>query len=116
VRAHKADRAHLVSLPQHSKIPRDNGEHAAAAARASTIIHRAATPAPATVGAYLTSLAALGKMLRFNDLPWNPAHRDIQGPLRGVLRTHGRPAQRAAALTLLRRCQVGGEAQPTACD
>jgi hypothetical protein len=42
-------------------------------------------------GAYLASLAeshapttirrrlsALGKMHRFNDLPWNPAHRDIQ--------------------------------------
>ena len=68
---------------------------------------------PATVGAYLASLAeshapstirrrlaALGKMHRFNDLPWNPAHRDIQGPLQGVLRTHGRPAQKAAALTL----------------
>jgi integrase len=69
--------------------------------------------APATVGAYLASLAdshapttirrrlsALGKMHRFNDLPWNPAHRDIQGPLQGVLRTHGRPAQKAAALSL----------------
>ena len=57
--------------------------------------------APATVGAYLASLAgshapttirrrlsALGKMHRFNDLAWNPAHRDIQGPLQGVLRTH----------------------------
>ena len=62
---------------------------------------------PAVVGAYLASLAeshapstirrrlaALGKMHRFNDLPWNPAHRDIQGPLRGLLRRHGRPAQR----------------------
>jgi integrase len=69
--------------------------------------------APATVGAYLASLAsshapttirrrlsALGKMHRFNDLAWNPAHRDIQGPLQGVLRTHGRPVQKAAALTL----------------
>ena len=69
--------------------------------------------APATVGAYLASLAgthapstirrrlaALGKMHRFNDLPWNTAHRDIQGPLQGLLRTHGRPAQKAAALTL----------------
>ncbi len=50
--------------------------------------------APATVGAYLASLAgthapatirrrlaALGKMHRFNDLPWNTAHRDIQGAL-----------------------------------
>jgi integrase len=69
--------------------------------------------APATVGAYLASLAAthapttirrrlsaLGKMHRFNDLAWNPAHRDIQGPLQGVLRTHGRPVRKAAALTL----------------
>ena len=82
--------------------------------------------APAIVGAYLASLAgshapstirrrlaALGKMHRFNDLPWNPAHRDIQGPLQGLLRTHGRPPQRAAALTLpmLRRllatCDAG---------
>ncbi len=69
--------------------------------------------APATVGAYLASLAgshapttirrrlaALGKTHRFNDLPWNTAHRDIQGPLQGLLRTHGRPVQKAAALTL----------------
>ena len=69
--------------------------------------------APTTVGAYLASLAgshapttirrrlsALGKMHRFNDLAWNPAHRDIQGPLQGVLRTHPRPVQKAAALTL----------------
>jgi integrase len=69
--------------------------------------------APATIGAYLASLAAshapstirrrlaaLGKMHRFNDLPWNPAHRDIQGPLQGAIRTNGRPAQKAAALTL----------------
>ncbi len=69
--------------------------------------------APATVGAYLASLAgthapstirrrlaALGKMHRFNDLPWNTAHRDIQGPLQGLLRTHGQPACKAAALTL----------------
>jgi hypothetical protein len=46
--------------------------------------------APATDGAYLASLAdshepatirrrlsALGKMHRFNDLAWNPAHRDV---------------------------------------
>jgi integrase len=69
--------------------------------------------APATVGAYLASLAdshapttirrrlsALGKMHRFNDLAWNPAHRDIQGPLQGVLRTHSRPVQKAAALSV----------------
>ena len=69
--------------------------------------------APATIGAYLASLAeshapssirrrlsALGKMHRFNDLPWNPGHRDIQGPLQGLLRSHGRPARPAAALSL----------------
>ena len=69
--------------------------------------------APAVVGAYLASLAeshapntirrrlaALGKMHRFNDLPWNPAHRDIQGPLQGLLRQHGRPARKVAPLTL----------------
>ena len=68
---------------------------------------------PATVGAYLASLAAthapttirrrlsaIGKMHRFNDLPWNPAHRDVQAPLQGLLSEHGRPVQKAAALTL----------------
>ena len=53
--------------------------------------------APTTVGAYLASLAdshaptiirrrlsALGEIHRFNDLTWNPAHRDIQGPQQGV--------------------------------
>jgi integrase len=40
------------------------------------------------------------KMHRFNDLAWNPSHRDIQGPLQGALRTHARPPQKAAALTL----------------
>ena len=68
---------------------------------------------PATVGAYLASMAgthapttirrrlsAISKMHRFNDLPWNPAHRAIQEPLQGLLRTHGRPVEKAAALTL----------------
>jgi integrase len=75
--------------------------------------------APETVGAYLASLAeshapttirrrlsALGKMHRFNDLPWNPAHRDIQGPLQGALRTHTRPVQKAAALSLAMLRQI----------
>jgi hypothetical protein len=75
--------------------------------------------APVTVGAYLASLAgshapttirrrlsALGKMHRFNDLPWNPAHHAIQGPLQGALRTHGRPLHKAAALTLAMLRQV----------
>ncbi len=69
--------------------------------------------APATVGAYLTSLAghrapttirrrlaAIGKAHRFNDLPWNPAHRDIREPLQALLRLHGRPIEKAAALSL----------------
>lgn len=68
--------------------------------------------APATIGAYLASLtdkapttirrrlAALGKMHRFNDLPWNPAHRDIQGPLQGLLRSKAQPVEKAAPLTL----------------
>jgi len=68
---------------------------------------------PATVGAYLASLAtthapttirrrlaAIGKMHRFNGLPWTPSHRDIQEPLQGVLREYGRAVQKAAALTL----------------
>ena len=74
------------------------------------------TPVPAdpeTVGAYLGSLkdshapgtirrrlSAIGKMHRFNDLPWNPSHRAIQETLQGVLRMHGRPVQKAAALSL----------------
>jgi integrase len=75
--------------------------------------------APATVGAYLASLAgshapttirrrlaALGKMHRFNDLPWNPGHHAIQGPLQGALRSHGRPVQKAAALTLAMLRQI----------
>jgi len=69
--------------------------------------------APAVVGAYLGSLAdshapstirrrlaALGKLHRYNDLPWNPGHGDIQGPLQGVLRLHGRPPRQAMALSL----------------
>ena len=83
--------------------------------------------APATVGAYLASLAdshapttirrrlsALGKMHRFNDLPWNPAHRDIQGPLQGVLRTHGRPVRKAAALSLTMLRQLLATCDPSA--
>jgi len=68
---------------------------------------------PRVVGAYLTSLAethapntirrrltAIGRAHRYNGLSWNPCHREIQEPLRGVLREHGRPPQQAAALTL----------------
>jgi integrase len=76
---------------------------------------------PAVVGAYLASLAdshapttirrrlsAIGKMHRFNDLPWNSGHRAIQEPLQGLLRSRGRPVQKAAALTLaMLRALVG---------
>ena len=68
---------------------------------------------PRTVGAYLASLAethapntirrrlsAIGRAHRFNNLAWNAGHRDIQEPLRGALREHGRPTRQAAALTL----------------
>jgi hypothetical protein len=81
--------------------------------------------APATVGAYLASLAethapstirrrlsAIGKMHRFNDLPWNAGHRDIQGPLQGLLRTYGRPARQAAALSLAMLRQLLGDLRP----
>jgi integrase len=94
LRAYKADWAHFANwCDAHGFVP--------------------VPAAPTTVGAYLASLAgshapttirrrlsALGKMHRFNDLAWNPGHRDIQGPLQGVLRTHPRPVQKAAALTL----------------
>jgi integrase len=69
--------------------------------------------APETVGAYLASLAgshapstirrrlaALGKVHRFNVLPWDTAHRAIQAPLQAVLRAQARPPDKAAALTL----------------
>ena len=94
LRAYKADWAHYAAWCAEQGVP-------------------PIPAAPKTVGAYLASLAgthapttirrrlaALAKMHRFNDLPWNAAHRDIQGPLRGLLRTHGRPVQKAAALTL----------------
>ena len=81
--------------------------------------------APAIVGAYLASLAAshapstirrrlaaLGKMHRFNDLPWNAGHGDIQGPLQGLLRSHGRPARQAAALSLAMLRQLLGDLRP----
>jgi integrase len=38
----------------------------------------------------------VGKLHRFNDLPWNPSHGAIQGPRL----THGRPVRKAAALSL----------------
>jgi integrase len=80
---------------------------------------------PATVGAYLASLwdshapttirrrlAAIGKMHRFNDLAWNPGHRDIQEPLQGLLRERGRSVQKAAALTLAMLRQLVATCDP----
>jgi integrase len=53
-------------------------------------------------------------MHRFNDLPWNPGHHAIQEPLKGLLRQHGRPVQKAAPLTLamLRQLLATCDASP----
>jgi integrase len=108
LRAYKADWAHFAAwCDAHGFVP---------------------VPAdPKTVGAYLGSLkdshapstirrrlAALGKMHRFNDLAWNPAHRDIQGPLQGALRTRGRPVRKAAALSLAMLRQLVATCDPSA--
>jgi integrase len=53
-------------------------------------------------------------MHRYNDLPWNAAHGAIQGPLRGLLRRHGRPAQKSAALSLAMPRQLLGTCDRTA--
>jgi integrase len=103
--------ARKASAPATLRAYKADWQHFAAWCAAKNFVPVPA--APATVGAYLASLAethapttirrrlsALGKMHRFNDLPWNVAHRDIQGPLQGLLRTHGRPVQKAAPLTL----------------
>lgn len=103
--------AHKAAAPATLRAYKADWQHYAAWCAATGLVPVPAEPT--TVGAYLAGLAgthapatirrrlsAIGKMHRFNDLPWNPAHRDIQGPLRGVLREHGRPARKAAALTL----------------
>jgi integrase len=69
--------------------------------------------APTTVAGYLASLAeshapttlrrrlaALAKMHRFNNLPWPAGHAVIRATLRGLLRRHGRPVEKAAAIGL----------------
>jgi integrase len=94
LRAYKADWTHFSDwCAAHGFIP----VPAAPAVVGAYLASLAATHAPATIR---RRLSALGKMHRFNDLAWNPAHRDIQGPLQGALRTHGRPVRKAAALTL----------------
>jgi integrase len=88
--------------------------------------------APETVGAYLSAmapshtrasirrrLAAIGQMHRLHGHDWLPAHPAIRAPLRGLLRVHGAPARRAAALgtaeirRLLAACNADGERVPT---
>jgi integrase len=91
LRAYKADWTHF------SQWCAAHGCVAVPAAPGAYLASLAASHAPATIR---RRLSALGKMHRFNDLAWNPAHRDIQGPLQGTLRTHARPPQKAAALTL----------------
>ncbi len=72
-----------------------------------------APAAPETVGAYLADmattlspatlrrrLAAIGKMHRYNTLPWDPADQAIQRPLRGILRAHAQAPRQARALSL----------------
>jgi integrase len=67
---------------------------------------------PETVGAYLASLAqtkapttirrrlaAIAKIHKFNNWPWNSSDLHIQDRLKGVLREHGRPVKKAAAIT-----------------
>lgn len=67
--------------------------------------------APAAVGAYLATmaptharasirrrLAAIGQMQRLHGHDWTSSHPAIRAPLRGMLRQHGAPARRAAAL------------------
>ena len=90
----------------------------------------AALPAaPATVGAYLGAmaptharasirrrLAAIGQMQRLHGHDWTPSHPAIRAPLRGLLRLHGTPAHRAAALgtTEIRRLVAACDASRTA--
>ncbi len=94
LRAYKADWTHYAAwCAAHGFVP----VPAAPATVGAYLASLAATHAPATVR---RRLAAIGKMHRFNDLPWNAAHRDIAGPLGGLLRVHGRPQHKAAALTL----------------
>lgn len=73
------------------------------------------TPLPASpqaVAAYLASmahthgratirrrLAAIGQMHRVHGHEWLPSHPAIRATLRGMLRQHGAPSRRAAALT-----------------
>lgn len=68
--------------------------------------------APTTVADYLASLAmthgrsamkrrlsAIGQAHRLKEAEWFPSHPLIRHALRGILRQHGRPTRKAAALT-----------------
>jgi len=83
--------------------------------------------APAAVGAYLASLAptharaslrrrlaAIGQMQLLHGFEWTASHPAIRAPLRGMLRQHGAPARRAAALGTaeIRRLVAACEAGP----
>ena len=90
--------------------------------------------APATVGAYLAALAptharaslrrrlaAIGQMQLLHGLEWVSSHPAIRAPLRGMLRKHGAPARRAAALAeqfkirrLIAACDAGRTGEPRA--
>jgi integrase len=88
----------------------------------------AALPAaPATVGAYLAAmaptharasirrrLAAIGQMHQLHGHDWTPSQPAIRAPLRGMLRSHGTPARRAAALGTaeIRRLVAACDASP----
>src|SRR4051812_29038358 len=82
--------------------------------------------APKTVADYLASLAqthgrsalrrrllAIGQAHRIKEMEWIPSHPLIRQALRGILRQHGRPTRKAAALTtaeikkLVATCDAG---------
>ena len=94
LRAYRSDWQHFLSWCEHTGF-------------------QALPAAPATIGAYLASLeqdfapttiqrrlAAIAKAHRFGGHPWDSGHRDLQGPLRGVLRRQKRPRKKAGALRL----------------
>ncbi|MCE0745068.1 tyrosine-type recombinase/integrase [Acetobacter sicerae] len=109
LRAYRSDWAHFLAWCEHTGFQ--------------------ALPAqPAAIGAYLASLetdfapstiqrrlAAIAKAHRFGGFGWDGGHRDLQGPLRGVLRRQKRPKKQAVALRLAHVQRLvatcGGDAQ-----
>jgi integrase len=108
--AHAADLARSSMAPATKRAYKADWVHYADWCETVGVIPIPATPT--TVGAYLASLegktpstirrrlAALGKVHRFNDLPWDPTHPRINAPLNGMLRQYGQPVKRAAPLTV----------------